>query len=296
MPRKNPMPEREQQICSRLRTFREATGLSRAAFAREVGIDPLRLASYEHGRAPLRFGTAKFLCEKFDINQRWLARGILPMHPKFDVPMEYSYLVKQNSLFSAVFDGWLDGPTKLIEDGLVRMVGEDAFLAGSYGAAIFRAPPAVGDVPPQAVAVMVKELVSQWMDWLPGDLQLKYGALILKATESFQRKNAKRMEQLLPPGAREFAERSAQVKKTVLTYSSESFKVGGEVKIAPQWPALKKKLQKATEAIGAKPALAKALNVDPTQISQWLSDSKSAREPGGDYALRMQAWLNDPKR
>lgn len=63
-----------------------------------------------------------------------------------------------------------------------------------------------------------------------------------------------------------------------------------------QWPELKKRLRQATAQIGAKSTLAKILKVDPTQISQWLSDSKSAREPGAEYALQMQAWLNDPNR
>ena len=77
----------------------------------------------------------------------------------------------------------------------------------------------------------------------------------------------------------------------VLTDSSSIARTKADVKIAPQWPELKKRLQKATAAIGSKPALAKVLSVDPTQISQWLSESQSAREPGGDYALRMLKWV-----
>ena len=37
--------------------------------------------------------------------------------------------------------------------------------------------------------------------------------------------------------------------------------------------------------------------LDLSRVSQWLSDSKKTkREPGAEYALLMQAWLNDPKR
>lgn len=85
-------------------------------------------------------------------------------------------------------------------------------------------------------------------------------------------------------------------KKQSLTDTSEQPRSIGDVKIASQWPELKKRLQKATEEIGAKPALAKVLNVDPTQISQWLSESKSAREPGGDYALRLLKWVELQER
>jgi hypothetical protein len=82
-----------------------------------------------------------------------------------------------------------------------------------------------------------------------------------------------------------------EYKKIKLTETSDFVTGIGDVKIAPQWPELKQRLQKATEPVGLKPALAKALGVDPTRISQWLSESKNAREPGGDYALRMLKWV-----
>lgn len=85
----------------------------------------------------------------------------------------------------------------------------------------------------------------------------------------------------------------AQAKENDLTNTSGSFT---DVPVKAQWPDLKKRLQKATAPIGAKTALSKILNVDPTQISQWLSDSKSAREPGGEYALQMFKWVELQER
>ena len=80
MPRKNPVPEREQEIGRRLRTFRqEKLKMTAVAFAREIGIDSTRLSKYEHGRVPIPYAIARSACHKFDINQIWLAEGILLM-------------------------------------------------------------------------------------------------------------------------------------------------------------------------------------------------------------------------
>ncbi len=59
------------------------------------------------------------------------------------------------------------------------------------------------------------------------------------------------------------------------------------------WPALKRQLQSATAKTGKKSELAKFLHVDLTRVSQWLTDKKSAREPGAEYALQMQAWVRE---
>jgi transcriptional regulator with XRE-family HTH domain len=66
--------------------------------------------------------------------------------------------------------------------------------------------------------------------------------------------------------------------------------------VKSEWLKLKKTIQEETAGAGGKSALAKRLRVDLTQLSKWLTDSDSAREPGADYTLKMQAWVNDPKR
>lgn len=85
--------------------------------------------------------------------------------------------------------------------------------------------------------------------------------------------------------------------ENMLTYSAIESK-SLDVKPKDLWPALKKQLQHATaETAGAKTALAAFLEVELSRVSQWLSDSpKTAREPGAEYALLMQAWLKNPKR
>ncbi len=291
------MTPREIQICERVYHIRtQIAKWSQPDLARALGITQNQLAGVEYKRAPLRFSMAKFFCEKFDVNQRWLALGVKPVQPKFDVPMEYSFLVKPNSLYSAVFDGWLDGQTKQIEDSLIEMVGEDNFRTGNFDDAIFSHVRPGSEAPVQSLVFYVKKVVALQLNQLPDDLRLKYGNALLKATESFELKHSKRIAQTQSPAERKFLVDTGGLKENALTETSKASKLVGEVKIAPQWPTLKKRLQKATREIGAKPALAKILNVDPTQISQWLSESQSAREPGGDYALRMLKWVELQER
>ncbi len=83
------------------------------------------------------------------------------------------------------------------------------------------------------------------------------------------------------------AEKSDLTNKTTLV-DSEGVK--------DKWLNLKKQIQKATTDAGSKSKLAAFLDVDLTQLSKWLTDSDSAREPGAEYTLQMQAWVNDPKR
>ena len=85
-------------------------------------------------------------------------------------------------------------------------------------------------------------------------------------------------------------------RKKELTKASHLIESGGDMKTEPQWPVLKMRLQKAMEQTGARAALVKVLKVDPTQISQWLSDSKSAREPGGEYTLQLLKWVELQER
>jgi transcriptional regulator with XRE-family HTH domain len=92
MPRKNPVPAKEQAICRRLREFRISTKTSQVLFAREIGLDSGQLRNYEHARAPLRFGLARQIFRAFSINPAWLATGKGEMHwyerldPEINIP------------------------------------------------------------------------------------------------------------------------------------------------------------------------------------------------------------------
>jgi transcriptional regulator with XRE-family HTH domain len=111
VPRRNPVPENEVEICERLRRFREHTGLSRAEMARRLGIDSARLSAHEHARVPVRYSVVRALMQHFRLSPVWLAgeKGWPFTETPFDdskyvLPTDYA------ALFSRVFDCRLKEP------------------------------------------------------------------------------------------------------------------------------------------------------------------------------------------
>jgi transcriptional regulator with XRE-family HTH domain len=69
------LPKSEIEIGQRLRAFREASNISRTAFATSIGIGSERLASYETGRVPLRYEVAHRIHKAYSVNLGWLVTG-----------------------------------------------------------------------------------------------------------------------------------------------------------------------------------------------------------------------------
>jgi len=108
MPRRSPLPQREAEICTRLREARKLRGLSRVAFAAQLEIDSSKLASYEHSRTPVPFGTA-YLCGcRANINLRWLATGKLPLEPQIHISEFVVESIPVHIAFSAIYDAVLE--------------------------------------------------------------------------------------------------------------------------------------------------------------------------------------------
>ena len=101
------MPSREVEICKRLREFRNSTCLSRVAFAREAGLDSVRVSSYEHARAPIRYRDAFKIVTSFPLSSEWLATGKGPMYSMAISTTHYETRAGANALFSEVYDKFL---------------------------------------------------------------------------------------------------------------------------------------------------------------------------------------------
>jgi transcriptional regulator with XRE-family HTH domain len=101
------LPDREAEICRRLRSFREQTKISRTAFALSIGVGGERLASYESARAPIRYEMFLTIAKRYPINPVWLATGFgsASLRDAFDfaaLPMQIPY--HPRALFSDVYD------------------------------------------------------------------------------------------------------------------------------------------------------------------------------------------------
>jgi transcriptional regulator with XRE-family HTH domain len=101
------LPEREKQICGRLRLFREILQIPRTKFALSIGISGERLASYESGRARLRYATFAAIHGRYAMNPIWLSAGQeAPIIEKFS-DADFAARIKPRALFSEVFDRFL---------------------------------------------------------------------------------------------------------------------------------------------------------------------------------------------
>jgi transcriptional regulator with XRE-family HTH domain len=112
MPRKNPLPRKEADVCGRLKYFRERLNLSRVAFAKEAGIDSSLLVRYEHGRAPLRYAVGWRIIAAFGLNAAWIAEGEGRELLWIPIPSPEELNVGKEALFSEVYESHLK---KLIE-------------------------------------------------------------------------------------------------------------------------------------------------------------------------------------
>ena len=98
------LSQHEIEICKRLRIFREGLQISRSRFAVSIGIGSERLASYEGGRAPLRYEVYRAINQRFFINPIWLGGqdvGVQMKHPYDDSAI--LPLISSRMLFSEIF-------------------------------------------------------------------------------------------------------------------------------------------------------------------------------------------------
>jgi transcriptional regulator with XRE-family HTH domain len=285
MPRPNKsLTQREKEICERFQIARkEIVKWSQFDLAKEAGVTMHQLVNIEYKRAPLRLKVAKFLCEKFDISQRWLALGILPIHPRYEVSMDYAVKANKDHVFSSYFDEYLDYLTGRIEKAVIEKIGEDNFRNGRFDDAAFADTAILSDPPGIAMSLFVKKLVALRLNTLPDVLQIEYASELLQVSREFQRKHSKQLAGTGTTAAKE------NPKKPVdnLTLSAKSEDVKHSMS------KLLERLKKATAEHGQKTVLAKHLGVPPVSVSQWLSGVK---EPGGETTLKLLNWVELQER
>lgn len=75
------IPDTEVSISERVKGLRLRERFSQKEFAETIGISLSRYKHLEYLKTPLKMREADAICIKFNLNQRWLATGKLPMHP-----------------------------------------------------------------------------------------------------------------------------------------------------------------------------------------------------------------------
>jgi transcriptional regulator with XRE-family HTH domain len=98
------LPDREQQICARLRRVRQDHRFKQAEFADILGVPVFRLKSYEYARAPIKYGLAKQLTETMGVDPDWLATGTGEVYSRVTITKAIDFWIPSRLLFSTVYD------------------------------------------------------------------------------------------------------------------------------------------------------------------------------------------------
>ena len=280
MPRKGPLPERELKICARLYEARERVGYPREFVAMTLRIEVGALKRVELGRVPLRYDFALTLLPLLGCNPFWLATGTGSFEPSVRLPSASQLGIEsKNALFSEVFDSFLNKHLRAIDpykpltrretqNLAVDMAARSSklhILTGSFNSWLNNLPDAELTRFTDAVLAHAKSLFEQ----LPHD----EWAVVLE----------RRQREALSNAIIDLAEGKRGLTNVIVSDNKSDVKA--------QWPLLKARLQKATSEKGSKSRLAEFLGLPLSSVSLWLSDSKSAREPGAETALRMLYWV-----
>ena len=271
MSRKNPLPAREVEICRRLREFRLRTKLSQVAFAKEVGLDSSRLASYEHGRAPVKYDLARWLSVAFKVNLELLATGdgpLIDLRPIGDVAFVEA---NPDGRFSEVFDLYLAKGKPFHH----------------YATTVFYLPPK------NARYLLLRQIqvdAKEWLSYVPDDKLSEFVDEVIKHAENLIGKYPYSPEDIQWQRVAEMDEAAAGGREKLsdnqlLTGVSVS---GNVSPVKSTMANLLDRLNKATSQRGMKSKLAKVMGVPLVNISQLLS---GALEPGGETTLRLLHWV-----
>lgn len=249
--------QREKEIGLRLRAFREMLQIPRSRFAVAIGYGSERLASYESGRAPVRWEVFVAITKRYHLTPYWLALG--EGAPKLQAPYDVSDLsntIPPRALFSEVYDKFL-----------AKQIKSDA-------------------------AEMEKEFEKR-ISWLDKFVeQLNDESLPL----AFRKKMAKRMSKPLAAAMKTTElqltwRRLAKVKMSELDLNTEFRNNSDDMKLTLS--TLLNEIRKLTEPMGMKARLAADLGVPPTRVSEWLSGK---HDPSGEVTLQLLNWVERQKR
>lgn len=100
------MNQREQEICERLRQFREAIDWSQRDFAEQIGLTRDQLAHIEYKRTPMRYEVAWRIRRVFGLSVDWLWGGDMSPDDLYEdekLPLPGSSGVAPNALLTSVF-------------------------------------------------------------------------------------------------------------------------------------------------------------------------------------------------
>jgi transcriptional regulator with XRE-family HTH domain len=250
----------EVLICQRVSRTRRDAGLSQAEFAARIRTTRDRVASIEYKRVSLKWPVGLAICRAFNVSQLWLAKGMEPIHPFFDLDKAQDWnLIPDATPFSAVCNGPLSEELALRRGLLATSMGADsgtAVASGFYSS--------VHKCVSDELVFVPEECWLAFLEGLPAALrrlaaQVELRSMRVPATKDSQRK--------------------------MLTEAESSVKLPP---VKSQLKNLLADLNRLTKESGKKTELADFLGAPLASVSRWLSGE---REPGGETTLKMLRWV-----
>ncbi len=160
------MPPTEAAIGRRVRELRDATRLTRVAFAREIEVGTSALANYEAGRVPLPFDVAHRICTRFYFSYVWLAEGKSDMR---DYQPIVGKDVPTRSLFSEVYNAGIGSELRMRRQIVLK-----------FGRRNVTFPP--GTSRREQLQFLLYQHLVQTMESLPDDLRPVYFNEVIEAS------------------------------------------------------------------------------------------------------------------
>jgi transcriptional regulator with XRE-family HTH domain len=274
VPRQNPIPEREVEICERLRQARLATHLSRVAFARQLGVDSSRLASYELGRVPIRMELALKAAAEAGVSLRWLAEGAEPR--KLPIFPDQKLIERAgNGLFSEAYDAFLKPFFDAEVKNLKAMTGGKLEMTGLGDLKDMRQGTSVGILGPDEVLKLSSLLIKNLVWSIPPQLCGQIYGDIATTIQQFHRHHRQEIERFPKHLLPKFPSVDNSEKR-----KSEPIDLG----------ELLERVRVLVAAKGMKARLAAELGVPHSRVREWLSGKY---EPSGEVTLRLLRWVGE---
>ena len=279
------LPQREIEICQRVREVRLAEKWSQPIFAKELGITRERLASYEYAKAPIVYELGRLICNRLNVNQRWLAEGRPPMRHCIDVSPHAEALFPVRILFSEAYDKHLKGE---IDDRIAELeeqLGAPLETAVFDDALLDNWPP-VGAPLAQGAEFYLKRICGILAHAMPPEIQAKFFGHLITEAQKFSEAHKNEMRDWLKESKERADRHAVRERENNLTLNA------GAVtnQPMPSWPELKRRVEKLTEHRGAKTILARRCKVTRQAVTTWL---KGNVQPGAEATLRLLDWVTE---
>lgn len=286
------VPQLEHEICLRLRGIRLAQKWNQPDFAAEFGISRTRLASYEYGRAPVRYGLGSIVCRRFQISQRWLATGRAPMLIFSPVPIEIERKLQSRQLFSEAYQTALRPIVEEHLHGLAEKLQCEVSELDAKFAAVSNAQGSAADW--KVLHAAISQFMVPMTLGIPPALQQDFYSAVTNAAVQFMTRNEDLFDEYWSRErpAKPKGKQSLLCKKQNNPLQGSGGSLTSSEMQIPSLPELLAELKTKTAKRGKKSELAAHLGVNLASLSLWLSGH---REPGGEATLKLLKWVKRPQ-